>query len=102
MLMALGEGGVGMALAVLLITLATNLLLENLLEPLLVGGELSIHPLLVLLATAIGGTMAGLVGLVLAAPALAIVIDVRRELSAAGFFDEDPSTGSLDRLGTGG
>ncbi|MGI9645701.1 MAG: AI-2E family transporter, partial [Ilumatobacteraceae bacterium] len=92
-LMALGEGGIGLAVGILVITLATNLLLENLLEPVLVGGRLSIHPLLVLLATALGGMIAGLVGLVLAAPALAIFLDVKRELDAAGFFDDEPSGG---------
>ena len=90
-LMALGEGDIGLALAMLGITLAVNLLLENLLEPVLVGGRLRIHPLLVLLATTFGGLIAGLIGLVLAAPALAIVLDVKRELDATGFFEDDLS-----------
>ena len=88
-LMALGEGGIGLALIVLGITLAVNLLLENLLEPVLLGDSLDIHPLLILLATSLGGIIAGMIGLVLAAPALAIAIDIERELKASGFFDED-------------
>lgn len=87
-LMALGEGGVGLALVVLAITLAVNLLLENLLEPALIGDSLDLHPLLVLLATSLGGLIAGLIGLVLAAPAVAVAIDVERELRSAGFFDD--------------
>ena len=47
------------------------------------------HPLQVLLATALGGLVAGMVGLILAAPLTAIAIDVKRELKAAGFFDDD-------------
>jgi predicted PurR-regulated permease PerM len=87
-LMALGDGGLGVAVAMLAITLATNLLLENLLQPVLIGGSLDIGPLPILLATTLGGMLAGMIGLVVAAPLLAIALDVRRELQAAGFFDE--------------
>jgi predicted PurR-regulated permease PerM len=78
-----------LALTMLGITLAVNLLLENLLEPVLLGDSLNMHPLLVLLATALGGLTAGIVGLILAAPLTAIAIDINRELKAAGFFDND-------------
>jgi predicted PurR-regulated permease PerM len=88
-LMGLGEGGITLALIMLGISLAVNLLLENLLEPVLLGGSLNMHPLLVLLATTLGGLVAGMVGLILAAPVTAIVIDIHRELKAAGFFDDD-------------
>jgi predicted PurR-regulated permease PerM len=87
-LMALGDGGLSLALLMLALTLGVNLILENLLQPVLIGGSLSIGPLPVLLATTFGGMLAGMVGLVLAAPTLAIVLDARRELKAAGFFDE--------------
>jgi predicted PurR-regulated permease PerM len=88
-LMALGEGGIGLALIMLGITLAVNLLLENLLEPVLLGDSLNLHPLLILLATSLGGLIAGMIGLILAAPLTAIVIDIKSELKTAGFFDED-------------
>jgi predicted PurR-regulated permease PerM len=88
-LMGLGEGGIGLALIMLGITLAVNLLLENLLEPVLLGDSLDMHPLLVLLATTLGGIVAGMVGLILAAPLTAIAIDIHRVLKAAGFFDDD-------------
>ena len=88
-LMGLGEGGIGLALIMLGITLAVNLLLENFLEPVLLGDSLNMHPLLVLLATSLGGLVAGIVGLILAAPLTAIAIDVQHELKAAGFFDDD-------------
>jgi predicted PurR-regulated permease PerM len=86
-LMALGEGGISLSLVVLGITLAVNLLLENLLEPALIGDSLNLHPLLILLATSFGGLVAGMIGLILAAPALAVAIDIKRELKSAGFFD---------------
>ena len=87
-LMALGDGGIGPALIVLAIALVVNLLLENLLEPVLLGGSLDLHPLLILLATSLGGIIAGMIGLILAAPAVAILLDIKRELKAAGFFNE--------------
>ncbi|MGI9644928.1 MAG: AI-2E family transporter [Ilumatobacteraceae bacterium] len=87
-LMALGEGGVGLAVAMLAVTLGVNLLLENLLQPVLVGGSLNIGPLPILLATTLGGMLAGMIGLVLAAPLLAIALDAHRELKSSGFFDE--------------
>lgn len=90
-LMALGEGGINLAVLMLVITLAVNLLLENLLEPVLLGGSLDLHPLLILLATSLGGIVAGMIGLILAAPALAITLDIRQEMTAAGFFDRRPS-----------
>ena len=91
-LMALGEGGIGLALIVLAITLVVNLLLENLLEPVLLGGSLDLHPLLILLATSLGGIIAGMIGLILAAPALAVALDVKDELTTAGFFNQRSPT----------
>ena len=88
MLMALGEGGIALALIVLAISLSVNLLLENLLEPVLLGGSLNLHPLTILLVTSLGGIIAGMIGLILAAPVVAILVDIKRELKTAGFFDE--------------
>ena len=79
----------------LAITLAVNLLLENLLEPVLLGGSLDLHPLLILLATSLGGIVASIIGLILAAPALVIAIDINAELRAAGFFDDRPKSAGL-------
>lgn len=63
-----------------------NLLLENVLEPVLLGGTLELHPLLILLATSLGGIVAGMIGRLLAAPGLAITVDVKEELTTAGLF----------------
>ena len=79
----------------LAITPAVNLLLENLLEPMLLGGSLDLHPLLILLATSLGGIVASIIGLILAAPALVIAIDINAELRAAGFFDDRPKSAGL-------
>ena len=87
-LMALGDGGLGLALAMLAVALFVNLVLENLLQPVLIGGSLNIGPLTILLVTTLGGMVAGMVGLVLAAPAWAIAVDVHREFRAARTTDE--------------
>ena len=87
-LMALGEGGLGLALVMLAVAIGVNLILENLLQPVLLGDSLNVAPLPILLATTLGGMVAGMIGLVLAAPLLAIAMDARRELKKSGFFDE--------------
>ena len=40
-----------------------------------------------LLATALGGLVAGMMGLILAAPVTAIALDIKSELASTGFFD---------------
>ena len=52
----------------LAVVLVANLLIENLVEPAVTGRTLQIHPLVVLLATTIGGIVGGLPGLVMAVP----------------------------------
>ena len=88
-LMALGSGGIGAACAVLALCLLVNLVLENFLEPVLLGSSLNLHPLTILLATSLGGILAGLIGLILAAPVVAIASSIKRELRSTGFFDSD-------------
>jgi predicted PurR-regulated permease PerM len=88
-LMALGEGGIGLALAAFALVMLAQLVLENLLEPRLLGSSLNLHPLTILLATTLGGMVAGMIGLILAAPVVAIGVDLKRELTAVGFFDDD-------------
>ncbi len=91
-LMALGDGGVGLALVAFAIVMVAQLGLENLLEPRLLGSSLNIHPLTVLLATTFGGLVGGMIGLILAAPALAIGKDLVNELRDVGFFDDATET----------
>ena len=97
-LMGLGEGGIDLAIAMLVVTLVVNLVLENFLQPMLIGGSLNMAPLPILLATTVGGMFAGLLGLVLAAPVLAIASDVGRELRKSGFFGP-PSTNARPDAG---
>lgn len=67
-IVALGSEGPVAAAVMLAVVLVANLLIENLVEPAVTGRTLSIHPLVVLLATTVGGIVGGLVGLVMAVP----------------------------------
>lgn len=89
-LLALAEGGLGSAFLMLSIVLVCNLLLENVLEPKIMGDRLRIHPLVVLLATTLGGITGGMVGLILAVPVAVLVIDLVRRLRASGVADRLP------------
>lgn len=73
---ALADGGAPAAVVMLAVVLAANLLLENIVEPKVMGRTLDIHPLLVLVVTTIGGVVGGLVGLMLAVPFTVITLRV--------------------------
>ena len=87
-LMALSDGGLGLAIAALAIVLFTNIVLENVLEPRFLGASLELHPIIVLLSTVAGGALVGVLGLVLAAPLTSIGINLYHELARSGFFDD--------------
>ena len=67
-LVALVAEGVGSALIVLGAIVAVQQIEGNVLYPLVVGPRLRLHPIVVLLAVALGGTVAGLAGAFLAVP----------------------------------
>ena len=85
-IVAWGDGGVGAAALMLVIVLAANLLLENFVEPKVMGRTLDIHPLVVLIVTALGGFLAGIVGLILAVPFTVIAGNAIGRLRSRGFF----------------
>ncbi|HEV2919334.1 MAG TPA: AI-2E family transporter, partial [Actinomycetota bacterium] len=83
-IIALGEGGLGTAAVMLVVVLAANLVLENFVEPKVMGRTLDIHPLVVLVVTALGGLLGGIVGLILAVPATVIASNGIGRLRARG------------------
>jgi putative heme transporter len=85
-IVAWGDGGIGVAALMLVIVLASNLLLENFVEPKVMGRTLDIHPLVVLVVTALGGFLAGIVGLILAVPFTVIAGNAIGRLRSRGFF----------------
>jgi predicted PurR-regulated permease PerM len=58
--------------------------LENFVEPKVMGRTLDIHPLVVLVVTALGGLLGGIVGLILAVPAWVIAGDAIKRLRSHG------------------
>ena len=85
-IVAYGEGGIGLAAVMLLVVLAANLLLENFVEPRVMGKTLDIHPMLVIIVTALGGFLFGIVGLLLAVPFTVIAGNGIGRLRERGFF----------------
>jgi len=85
-IVAAGEGGLGLAAIMLVIVVAANLLLENFVEPKIMGRTLDIHPLVVLVVTALGGFLAGIVGLILAVPFTVIAGNAIGRLRSRGVF----------------
>ena len=85
-IVAFGDGGLGVAAVMLIVVLAANLLLENFVEPRVMGRTLHIHPLVVLVVTALGGFLAGIVGLILAVPFTVIAANAIGRLRSRGFF----------------
>ena len=85
-IVAYGEGGLPLAALMLVIVLAANLLLENFVEPRVMGRTLDIHPMVVIVVTALGGFLAGIVGLLLAVPFTVIAGDAIGRLRERGFF----------------
>jgi len=87
-IVALGEGGLGTAAVMLVVVLAANLALENFVEPRVMGRTLDIHPLVVLVVTAFGGLLGGIVGLILAVPFYVIATSGIARLRSAGLIDQ--------------
>ena len=87
-IIALGDGGLSKATIMLVVVLAANLVLENFVEPKVMGRTLDIHPLVVLVVTALGGIVGGIVGLILAVPATVIAADAISRLRSRGVIDQ--------------
>jgi putative heme transporter len=99
-IIALGDGGLSQAVVMLLVVLASNLLLENFVEPKVMGRSLDIHPLIVLVVTALGGLLGGIVGLILAVPFFVIARRAIARLRSTGFFTQvaDRAQPTVERI----
>jgi putative heme transporter len=73
-LVALADGGIGLALAVLALNVVVQQLEGNLLEPLIVGRATELHPLLILVALTAGAVTLGILGAFLAVPITASIM----------------------------
>lgn len=73
-LVAFGSGGASAALIIAITFLISNGTIQSAVSSWALGSALKIHPVAVLVATMVGGTVAGLIGMVLAAPLVAATI----------------------------
>lgn len=83
-LVALVAQGPLIALVVAIIVIGVQQLEGNVLEPLITGNLVRLHPVAVLLAVAIGASQAGITGAVFAVPVLTTIRAVVAELRAPG------------------
>jgi predicted PurR-regulated permease PerM len=72
-LIAVAVGGPTTVLAVAVLTVVNNILIGNVVAPLVVGKTVNIHPAVVLLAAPVGAAIGGLAGLFLIVPTIAIL-----------------------------
>ena len=83
-LLALGGAGTDAAIAMAVLQLLGNGILQQLVQPFAYGAALGIHPLAVLIVTIAGGALFGAPGLILAAPLTSAAVHIAADLSAAG------------------
>jgi predicted PurR-regulated permease PerM len=77
---ALISDGVGLAALVLVVLVVVQQLDNQIISPLVMGRNVQLHPLVVLLALVIAGTVYGVVGLLIAVPGVAAVSVLARHL----------------------
>ena len=81
--LALGSEGTTTALIMLVIVIAANGFLQNIVQPFAMGAALNLNPLVVLVITIGAGCIFGMLGLVLAAPITSAAVHITRDLGAA-------------------
>ncbi|MDO5617528.1 AI-2E family transporter [Kocuria sp.] len=87
-LVALVANGPWIALAMLGVVLLVQQVESNVLQPLIMGKAVSLHPLAVFLAVATGSVTAGILGALFSVPLLAVVNSVVRYLAAQGWRND--------------
>jgi predicted PurR-regulated permease PerM len=97
-LLALGAQGAEGALAMAVIALLGNGVLQQIVQPFAYGTALDLHPIVVLLVTIGAGCLFGTIGLVLAAPVTSAVVRIIRDLREAEVVSpEEPVAASVPR-----
>ena len=81
-LLAFGAEGSEAAIAMAIITLLANGMLQQLIQPLAMGAALGIHPLAVLIVTIAAGALFGTIGMVVAAPLTSAGVKIAADLAA--------------------
>ena len=80
MLIALGTVGTDAAIVMAVAALLGNSVLQQLIQPFVMGATLGLNPLVVLVVTIGAGSLFGMVGLTLAAPLTSAAVHIVNEL----------------------
>jgi putative heme transporter len=89
-LVALADGGPGMALIALGIVLGVQFLEGNFLQPIIQSRTVDLHPAIILLAVAAGGSLFGILGAYLAVPMTAVAYAILTAIRAEEAVLEAP------------
>lgn len=80
-LIALGSGGVGEAVIVLVVVLVAQNVVQTIVQTKMTEDRLSLHPIVIFGSTIAGGATLGLLGAALSTPAVAVVVGITRRLT---------------------
>ena len=83
-LIALGTEGTEAALIMAVVSLLANSVLQQMIQPFVMGATLGLNPLVVLVVTIGAGSLFGMVGLTLAAPLTSAAVHISNELRGRG------------------
>jgi putative heme transporter len=97
-LIALGTTGADAALVMAVASLLANSVLQQVIQPFIMGATLSLNPLVVLVVTIGAGALFGMVGLTLAAPLTSAAVHIANELRAR---EDRPAPDYLTPVPTG-
>lgn len=95
--LALASEGTSTALVMLVVVILANGMLQNIVQPIAFGATLDLNPLAVLVVTIAGGSLFGMIGLVLAAPLTSAAVHISRDLArakAAASAEEELAAGA--------
>ena len=92
-LIALGAGSTSDAVIIGVVALLANGVLQQMIQPFVMGATLSLNPLVVLVVTIGAGSLFGMVGLTLAAPLTSAAVHISNELRARTRGGRSPDAG---------
>lgn len=88
-LIALGAGGPGDALVLLVVILVAQNIIQTVVQTTMTQSRLDLHPIVAFGSTIVGAALAGIIGATLSAPAVALAIRVTGRLRDGGSAPED-------------
>jgi predicted PurR-regulated permease PerM len=94
-LIALSTGSTSDAVIIGVVVLLANGVLQQMIQPFVMGATLSLNPLVVLVVTIGAGTLFGMVGLTLAAPLTSAAVHIVAELRARGAAKTQPQSDGI-------